>query len=168
MNGSRNRRGLLALTLSALVAVALAVPLACSSDDGGKDGSSSGSGDASGEDRDGGSGGSKGSEDDSGDVVTEPGPIRLSVGEEVTIRLESNRTTGYQWTAVTEPDAAVATVVSTSYRPGDSDAVGAGGTQDFVVRGVAAGTTTLELGYSRPWEEGTPPAQTASFPITVT
>lgn len=162
--GARRRR-LLALLAAVVATAAVAMPLACSSDDDPDSGSASEGGAANGGDR--GGDGDEDEAEDGGEVVTEPGPITLAVGEKATIRLESNATTGYQWAPVTEPDPAVATVVSTNYRPSGSDRVGAGGTQDIVVEGVAAGSTTLELGYSRPWEEGTPPAETASFPITV-
>lgn len=162
MSAGRARRRRVALLAAVLATLAVITPLACSSDDDPGSGTADRSG-GSGEDRDRG----EGEDEEGGRVVTAPGPITLAVGGRATIRLESNATTGYQWAAVSGPDPAVATVVSTNYRPSGSDRVGAGGTQDFVVEGVAAGTTTLELGYSRPWEEGTPPSETASFPITV-
>jgi inhibitor of cysteine peptidase len=102
-----------------------------------------------------------------GTVITSPGPVELAVGERATLELEANPTTGYQWEPSAEPDAAVVTIVSDTYVAGGSDAMGAGGTQRIVVEGVAAGTTTLELRYVRPWESDTPPAETASYQITV-
>jgi inhibitor of cysteine peptidase len=102
-----------------------------------------------------------------GTVITSPGAVELAVGERATLELEANPTTGYQWEPSAEPDAAVVKVVSDTYVAGGSDAMGAGGTQRIVVEGVAAGTTTLELRYVRPWESDTPPAETASYQITV-
>lgn len=102
-----------------------------------------------------------------GDVITEPGPVELAVGQSVTLELQANPTTGYQWELSAEPDAAVVRVVSDTYVAPDSDAMGAGGTQRLVVEGVAAGSTTLELRYVRPWEADEPPAETAEFDITV-
>ena len=102
-----------------------------------------------------------------GTVITSPGAVDLAVGERATLELEANPTTGYQWEPSAEPDAAVVKVVSDTYVAGGSDAMGAGGTQRIVVEGVAAGTTTLELRYVRPWESDTPPAETASYQITV-
>lgn len=102
-----------------------------------------------------------------GPVVTEAGPVQVGVGERATIRLESNVSTGFQWAPVQGPDPAVVKVVSANYRPSESDRVGAPGTQDIVIEGVAAGTTEFELGYARPWEQGEPPERTAAFTITV-
>ena len=102
-----------------------------------------------------------------GTVITSPGTVELAVGERATLELEANPTTGYQWEPSAEPDAAVVTIVSDTYVAGGSDAMGAGGTQRIVVEGVAAGSTTLELRYVRPWESDTPPAETASYQITV-
>jgi len=101
-------------------------------------------------------------------TVTGSGPITLEVGQRAVIELESNATTGYQWAPTAEPDARVVSVVSDTYVAPGSQLAGAGGTQKIVVEGVAAGTTTLALGYSRPWEKDTPPARTATFDITVT
>ena len=105
--------------------------------------------------------------DDSGEVVTAPGPIELSVGGRATIELEANPTTGYQWEPASEPDSSVLRVVSDEYRSGGSGAVGSGGTQVMVIEGVAAGSTTLDLRYVRPWEDGGEPAETAAYEVTV-
>ena len=104
---------------------------------------------------------------DDGVTVTKSGPIDLKVGERATIELEANQTTGYQWAPTAEPDAAVVTVVSDTYVAPETDRVGAGGSQKIVIEGVAPGTTSLAMGYSRPWEQGTPPAETATFQVTV-
>lgn len=103
-----------------------------------------------------------------GPVVTEPGPVELEVGGRATLELSANQTTGYQWELAAEPDAAVVTVVSDTYVAAESDAMGAGGMQRVVVEGVAAGTTTLELRYVRPWEADAEPAETATYELTVT
>jgi predicted secreted protein len=145
----------------ALIGVLLLVPaslVACSDDDSGSAATTSTSTTASTS--------TSGGED--GRVITAPGPIELAVGERATIELVGNATTGYSWTVDQQPDAAVVTVESDRYvGPGDGAAVGQGGHQQVVIQGVAPGTTTLGMAYARPWEEGTPPAQTASFAITV-
>lgn len=102
-----------------------------------------------------------------GQVVTESGPIDLAVGETATIRLEANPTTGYQWEPSSAPDEAVIRVVSDRYEADASDAVGSGGTQEIVIEGTGAGTTTFELRYVRPWEQDGTPAETATFDVTV-
>jgi inhibitor of cysteine peptidase len=102
-----------------------------------------------------------------GTVIDTPGPVELAVGERVTLELQANPTTGYQWEPAAAPDEAVLRIVSDTYVAGGSDAMGAGGTQEIVIEGVAAGTTTLELRYVRPWETDVAPAETATYEITV-
>jgi len=102
-----------------------------------------------------------------GTVVTASGPIDLEVGGRATIELEANPTTGFQWTFTSEPDTAVVRVVSDTYVAGSTAAVGSGGQQTIVIEGVSAGSTTIELAYSRPWETGVTPAETATFAVTV-
>ena len=58
-------------------------------------------------------------------------------------------------------------VVSDTYEGADSNVVGSGGTQEVVIEGTGAGTTTFELRYVRPWEDGVAPAETATFDVTV-
>jgi len=102
-----------------------------------------------------------------GEIVTASGPITLAVGDTATIRLAANPTTGYQWEPSAAPDEAVIRVVSDHYEAADSNVVGSGGTQDIVIEGTGAGTTTFELRYVRPWEDGGAAAETATFEVTV-
>lgn len=106
---------------------------------------------------------------DGGTVYTASGPIALAVGEQATIELAANATTGYTWELAADPDANIVAIVSDTYTatPVDSGVVGSGGSQRVVIRGVAAGTATIELRYVRPWESDQSGAETASFPVTV-
>jgi inhibitor of cysteine peptidase len=94
-------------------------------------------------------------------------PIGLGVGERVTIRLDANPTTGHRWDPIDPPDAAVVRIVGDGFTGAAADRVGAGGSQEIVVEGVAPGRTELRLGYTRPWEDGVAPAATATFDISV-
>lgn len=104
---------------------------------------------------------------DDGPTVTASGPVQLKVGGRATIELTANPTTGYQWEPAAAPDTAVFRIVADTYTAPDTSRVGAAGTQQVVVEGVAPGTATLTLIYVRPWETGVAPAETATFPITV-
>ncbi len=99
--------------------------------------------------------------------MTEPGPVQVGVGQQVTLELQSNPTTGYSWELTSAPDTAVVRIVSDTYVPPAQQIPGAGGSQRIVVEGVAAGEMTLEFGYRRPWETDVPPTETADFQVTV-
>ena len=106
---------------------------------------------------------------DGGKVITDSGPITLATGADATIELEANPTTGYQWELSTEPDTSIVRVVSDEYTAttAEDGMVGVGGTQRVVLQGVAAGTTTIEMRYVRPWETDQSGADTATFDVTV-
>ena len=109
------------------------------------------------------------SSDAMGGVITEAGPVALTVGGRATIELAANPTTGYQWELATEPDTTIVSVVSDEYTAAEAadGMVGTGGIQKVVLQGVAAGTTTIELRYVRPWETDQAGAETATFAATV-
>ena len=122
----------------------------------------------SGDDGDGGSGGSGGSSDQ---PAQSSGPRTYEAGDSITVRsgstfviaLEANPTTGYSWSA--QPNANV--VYVSSRQVSGRSVPGAPGTQRLTFRATAVGSSTLVLGYSRPFEPGTPPVETESFPVTV-
>jgi inhibitor of cysteine peptidase len=93
--------------------------------------------------------------------------IAVDVGQTFLIALDANVTTGYSWSTLPGFNAGVIAVEGSSYRSPDGVLPGAGGTQIFIVRGLAAGKTKLLLGYARPFEKGTPPVRKAEFTIVV-
>ena len=104
-----------------------------------------------------------------GTEYTASGPIALKVGETATIVLAGNATTGYAWHLDADPDGAVLDVVSDEYTssPAAPDMVGTGGEQRIEIKGVGAGTTTLDFSYDRSFEPDEPAAEQASFTVTV-
>ena len=90
--------------------------------------------------------------------------IKVANGDEFVIALPANPSTGYSWTAGDDPDVAF---VSSRQVSGGSQP-GAGGTQELTFRADQVGTSTLELAYTRSFEQGVPTAKTAAFPVTVT
>jgi inhibitor of cysteine peptidase len=89
--------------------------------------------------------------------------ISVSDGQTFVIALEANPTTGYSWTA--QSNANVGFV--SSKRVSGGNMPGAPGTQRLTFRATSPGSSTLLLDYARPFEPGTPPAETESFPVTV-
>ncbi len=79
--------------------------------------------------------------------------IAASVGEEFTIALDSNPTTGYNWEET--HDASMLSLVEDKYAPDEKakGLVGAGGTQYYRFKALNKGDTEVTLVYKRTWEE---------------
>lgn len=92
--------------------------------------------------------------------------IEAVVGEQFTIVLAANPTTGYSWTVSRQADLAVVAPVDTDYQPGPTSVVGAGGHQRLTYQAVGRGTTTINLDYRRPFESATT-EKSATFTVIV-
>lgn len=93
--------------------------------------------------------------------------IPIAVGQSLEVRLPSNPTTGYRWTAGTlSSTSSLRQKRAPAFVSSKSGLLGAGGTQVFSYDAVAAGTAPLSFSYSRPWEHG-PPARRIDFTVVV-
>jgi inhibitor of cysteine peptidase len=92
--------------------------------------------------------------------------ITIQPGQVVTVTLESNPTTGYSWQVMEIDNAILVQEGDPEYKQasGTGGLVGAGGTETFRFKAIAAGETTLSLGYARPWES-VPPIQTFTIQV---
>ncbi|MBP1632500.1 MAG: inhibitor of cysteine peptidase [Acidobacteria bacterium] len=90
--------------------------------------------------------------------------VEVAAGEQITLRLEGNPTTGWAW-QVTAVDPAVLAPAGEPDYESSSDADGAGGTYTFRFEAVAAGETQLVLEYAPTW--GAPEAVPQVFRVTV-
>lgn len=83
-------------------------------------------------------------------------PSAMSIGEEFTISLEANATTGYDWVVVSPEDESVITLVAEEYDvSGLSFGDGAGGEQSFTFQATGIGETQVVLHYMQPWDPST-------------
>lgn len=99
---------------------------------------------------------------------TEPGTVfEVDVGDEVTIVLESNVTTGYAWELETQPLVDVVRLVDDVYVEPDTDLVGAAGRQELTFEAVGEGTAEVSLWYVRDFDDPKEPADRATFEIVV-
>jgi inhibitor of cysteine peptidase len=106
-----------------------------------------------------------GSDDSSAAPVYHEGDsITVQNGQQFVVALTANPSTGYSWQA--EKNDKVRSLGSKQVSAANR-AIGAAGTQELRFEATATGTTTLALAYSRPFEKGVPPAQTASLHVTV-
>lgn len=75
-----------------------------------------------------------------------------AMAEETVFELESNPTTGYQWTVAVEGDA-VQVAEGEMESDAQEDIAGAPGMQRFMVTGLSEGEATLTFTYARAWEK---------------
>ena len=95
--------------------------------------------------------------------------INASAGDEFIVELESNQTTGFQWGIAGSLDPSVLKKVSSKYVPSanPSGQMGAGGKELWAFKAVRAGTTTIAMTYTQPFDKAASPAETATFTVTV-
>lgn len=95
-------------------------------------------------------------------------PIKAKVGQEFMLKLDANRTTGYQWQLARPLDKEVLTLVSTDYWiPKTPGMVGAGGKSVWKFKAIGKGKALIYLKYVRPWEKKAKPVKTKTFIIIV-
>ena len=87
----------------------------------------------------------------------------IRLGEEFTIKIESNPTTGYSW----QPgfDQNVLRLISSGFTP-TSKLMGAAGTERFTFKAISQGRTTVKMIYKRVWEKK--PRNEKEFCVIVT
>ncbi|MDZ4164856.1 MAG: protease inhibitor I42 family protein [Smithellaceae bacterium] len=87
--------------------------------------------------------------------------LEAALGEEFTIVLASNATTGYGWSLARPLDETVIRLIGSVYRVPETNpaVVGAGGKEIWTFSAVGKGKTEIFLKYVRPWEKDTPPAE---------
>ena len=90
--------------------------------------------------------------------------VRVTVGEEVSLTLAENRTTGYHWELAGDIGPALR-VVSDKFAA-DTDRPGSAGTHNWVFHADHAGRAAVELRYRRAWEDAGA-AKTLHFDIDV-
>lgn len=96
--------------------------------------------------------------------VSDPSkPILVNSGDEFTIVLDSNPTTGYHWEIVAELDAGLE-LVSKEYT--NDEPVAPGGVDVWTFKAVSAGKRQVTLGYYPPSNDPVDPQQTATFTVT--
>jgi len=92
--------------------------------------------------------------------------IELASGQLMTLKLDSNPTTGYDWDLVEVDSAILRQVGDVDYKPG-SILTGSGGVNTYTFEAVASGTTRLKLIYHRAWELNSPPLETFILDVVV-
>ena len=77
--------------------------------------------------------------------------IVAHTGDQITIQLAANATTGFAW-AIDKTDTTVLALQRETYTPYPGGGLGSGGTAVFIFRAQHPGTVHLQLKYWRSWE----------------
>jgi inhibitor of cysteine peptidase len=89
--------------------------------------------------------------------------VAAKVGDELSVTLKENPTTGYEWTMIAGPGLSAVSDAFTGPESSPSPLMGAGGTHTWVYTVDQAGTLTLTGVYARSWES----KSAADFSLTV-
>ena len=90
----------------------------------------------------------------------------ISPGEELTLRLPGNPTTGYLWEVLSN-DSGLLEQKEEPVFVSDAIRTGAGGQIKFLFVPRGIGSTRLKLVYRRPWEKEIPPARVFEVGVTI-
>ncbi|GAB2707625.1 protease inhibitor I42 family protein [Nocardia thraciensis] len=95
--------------------------------------------------------------------------VSLVPGQTLEVSLAANPTTGYQWELVALDQTILAQVGEPEFRPAaeSGNVVGAGGNSIWRFVAEAPGGTELRMGYARPWEQGSEPAEGFTLKVAV-
>lgn len=93
-------------------------------------------------------------------------PVAVRAGDEFFIALPSNPSTGYTWAQAID-DGKIVAYEGNVYQAGFNAPPGAQGQQIFIYHANRSGTTAIHFSYARPFEQGSAPARSATFSVTV-
>jgi inhibitor of cysteine peptidase len=96
--------------------------------------------------------------------------IDLAVGETLTVNLESNPTTGFQWLLRSIGHEGVLGEAGHEYvmdTTMDPPPPGTAGVEIWTFTALAEGETTISMEYSRPWDGGEKAVQTFELTVVV-
>ena len=107
------------------------------------------------------------SKQESSDKENAGAQFDVTVGQELSITLASNVTTGYHWELASPLNEAMIQLVASEYKAPETKLTGVGGQEIWTFRAVGQGQTLIHLKYVRPWEKDVAPARTASYTVIV-
>ncbi len=93
--------------------------------------------------------------------------VMAEEGKEFTVRLNSNRTTGYQWRPAGPLEERIVKLVRCEYVPFGGALLGGGGEEIWTFLAVGRGSIEITMEYVRPWEKAHSPVKTATIMVSV-
>jgi len=101
--------------------------------------------------------GNPGAPQPTGDCPGKPEPakspetIETEKGDNFSVALASNPTTGYEWEL--EFDSSYLRLIDREYTPSNPKLIGSGGEEKFNLLALKSGETEIKFSYLRPWKE---------------
>ena len=93
--------------------------------------------------------------------------VQVYVGNDFSIVLESNPTTGYSWQLSSPPEKELISFINSYFETKESAAVGASGSQVWIFKALKAGKATIHFKYVRPWEDNLPVEKEEYFMVDI-
>ena len=94
--------------------------------------------------------------------------IEVPAGDTLVVTLGSNPTTGFRWSESAQiSDQTILKQTGHEFVPPEGTVPGAGGQEEWTFKALKAGTATVSMEYSRPWEGGEKGEWTFSLAVTV-
>ncbi|MCX5705777.1 MAG: protease inhibitor I42 family protein [Candidatus Omnitrophica bacterium] len=93
--------------------------------------------------------------------------MEVKAGEEFSISVYANPSTGYEWQLAEALDGNFLVLVNKEYSGGDPTMVGSGCEQEWTFKALKPGSTKISLKYLRSWEKGVPPVKIEEFEINI-
>ena len=88
-------------------------------------------------------------------------------GKVITLVLDANPTTGFNWRLVGISDKNILEFVKKEFFPAQSKLVGAGGKEKWSFKTLKSGKAVIVLEYIREWEKNVPAAKIEEFSVFV-
>ena len=93
--------------------------------------------------------------------------IRVPQGKIITLVLDANPTTGFNWRLASISDKNILEFVKKEFLPAESKLVGAGGKEKWSFKTLKSGKAVIVLEYIREWEKDVPAAKIEEFSVFV-
>ena len=94
--------------------------------------------------------------------------LDVAKGSSIVITLISNATTGFSWNEnAVIADSSILQQTIHRQISADSDKLGAAGSEQWTIKALKTGQTTIHLEYSRPWEGGEKAVWTLDVAVTI-
>jgi predicted secreted protein len=94
-------------------------------------------------------------------------PIKVKAGGKFSLMLDSNPTTGYQWSLARTPDKTVVMFSGNKYRELAQGRLGSGGVDTWTFKAVGKGHALIILQYARSWEKDVEATRQAVYVVEV-